>query len=57
MHFGAIVLSELDKDEITSGGKLNDLMISMAQVLLRAQFPKMIGLLSTLLQMTRTQQF
>ena len=38
------------KEEIVSGGKLNNLMINMAQLLLRAQFPKMGGLQSTLLQ-------
>ena len=48
---GGIVLSEADKNTIISCGKLNDLMINMAQMLLRTQFPKIAGLQSTLLQM------
>ena len=45
-----IVLTTTDKDGIVNGVKLNDLMINMAQQLLRKQFPRITGLQSTLLQ-------
>ena len=45
-----IVLTTTDKDGIMNEVKLNDLMINMAQQLLRKQFPRITGLQSTLLQ-------
>ena len=45
-----IILLEAHRNEITHGMKLNDLVINMAQQLLKAQFPIVTGLQSTLLQ-------
>ena len=45
-----IKLLEAHRNEITHGMKLNDLVINMAQQLLKAQFPIVTGLQSTLLQ-------
>ena len=45
-----IVLLEAHRNEIVNGAKLNDLVINMAQQLLKAQFPNVTGLQSTLLQ-------
>ena len=39
-----------DRDSIIAGEKLNDMFINVAQRLLKAQFPKIKGLCSTLLQ-------
>ena len=49
VRYGGIVLSKTDKNTIGSG-KLNVLMVNMAQMLLRIQFPKLGGLQLTLLQ-------
>jgi len=44
------VLLEAHRNETVNGAKLNDLVINMAQQLLKAQFPIVTGLQSTPLQ-------
>ena len=50
MQCNGIVLLEAHRNEIVNVAKLNDLVINMAQQLLKAQFPNVTGLQSTLLQ-------
>ena len=48
--FDGIVLTRRDKDKISKGEMLDDLVINSVQILLKKQFPNLLGLQSTLLQ-------
>ena len=50
-----IVLSRRDKEKISKGEMLDDLVINSVQVLLKKQFPDLLGLQSTLLQSSKQQ--
>ena len=50
LHIGDIKLTMNDRDSITRGERLNDMVINAAQKLLKSQFCKIKGLNSTLLQ-------
>ena len=54
LHVGGIKLTINDRDSITRGERLNDMVINVAQRLLKSQFPKIKGLNSTLLQAKKT---
>ena len=51
----SIVLSRRDKEKISNGEMLDDLVINSVQVLLKKQFPDLLGLQSTLLQSGKQQ--
>ena len=51
-----ITLKTEDKAIIANGEKMHDLIIDMAQRLLKKQFPNLLGLQSTLLQQKKRQQ-
>ena len=50
IKIGGLVLTFMEKERITQGEQLNDLIINAAQLLLKNQFPDLLGLRSTLLQ-------
>ena len=50
-----IVLSRRDKEKISKGEMLDDLVMNSVQVLLKKQFPDLLGLQSTLLQSSKQQ--
>jgi len=50
LQIGGIKLRMQDRDSIIAGERLNDMVVNVAQRLLKAQFPKMKGLCSTFLQ-------
>ena len=50
LRVSGIKLRIEDRDSIIAGARLNDMVINVAQRLLKSQFPKMKGLCSTLLQ-------
>ena len=54
LRVGGIKLTINDRDSITRGERLNDMVINVAQRLLKSQFPKIKGLNSTLLQAKKT---
>ena len=54
VRVGGIKLTMNDRDSITRGERLNDMVINVAQRLLKSRFPKIKGLNSTLLQAKKT---
>jgi len=50
LHVGGVKLTMSDRDSVLRGERLDDMVINVAQKLLKSQFPKIKGLNSTLLQ-------